>query len=139
MKKNGILQVDATNQLRDRGHVAARGDHRGQSHPAAADSDDHRDARGRHGPHRPRPGPGAGARASMAKVIIGGQMLSLLLALIVTPVFYVLLDSFGSFLHRIGVRFAVEQTPSKPPVHDAPPSLAKPTHEHDEMTEESLV
>src|SRR5262249_37555703 len=31
-------------------------------------------------------GPGAGARASMAKVIIGGQMLSLLLALLVTPV-----------------------------------------------------
>ena len=42
-------------------------------------------------------GPGAGARASMAKVIIGGQMLSLLLALLVTPVFYVLLDQFGRF------------------------------------------
>ena len=38
-------------------------------------------------------GPGAGARASMAKVIIGGQMLSLLLALLVTPVTYSLLDS----------------------------------------------
>ena len=39
-------------------------------------------------------GPGAGARASMAKVIIGGQMLSLVLALLVTPVFYALLDMF---------------------------------------------
>ena len=39
-------------------------------------------------------GPGAGARASMAKVIIGGQMLSLVLALLVTPVFYALLDSW---------------------------------------------
>ena len=40
-------------------------------------------------------GPGAGARASMAKVIIGGQMLSLVLALLVTPVFYALLDMVG--------------------------------------------
>jgi HAE1 family hydrophobic/amphiphilic exporter-1 len=37
-------------------------------------------------------GPGAGARASMAKVIIGGQLLSLLLALLVTPVTYSLFD-----------------------------------------------
>ena len=42
-------------------------------------------------------GPGAGARASMAKVIIGGQMLSLVLALLVTPVFYALLDMFVNF------------------------------------------
>ncbi|HEY1189793.1 MAG TPA: efflux RND transporter permease subunit, partial [Gemmata sp.] len=33
-------------------------------------------------------GPGAGARASMAKVILGGQLLSLLLSLLVTPVAY---------------------------------------------------
>jgi len=37
-------------------------------------------------------GPGAGARASMAKVIIGGQALSLLLTLLVTPVAYSLWD-----------------------------------------------
>jgi HAE1 family hydrophobic/amphiphilic exporter-1 len=45
-------------------------------------------------------GPGAGARASMAKVIIGGQMFSLLLALLVTPVTYSLLDSFTSLFRR---------------------------------------
>jgi HAE1 family hydrophobic/amphiphilic exporter-1 len=45
-------------------------------------------------------GPGAGARASMAKVIIGGQMLSLLLALLVTPVTYSLFDSLGSRFDR---------------------------------------
>ena len=45
-------------------------------------------------------GPGSGARASMAKVIIGGQMLSLLLALLVTPVFYSLLDSMSSWFRR---------------------------------------
>jgi len=70
-------------------------------------------------------GPGSGARASMAKVIIGGQSLSLLLALIVTPVFYVLLDSFGSFLHRIGVRFSVEQEPRQSP--DS--ALPRPIHD----------
>jgi hydrophobic/amphiphilic exporter-1 (mainly G- bacteria), HAE1 family len=46
-------------------------------------------------------GPGAGARASMAKVIIGGQMLSLLLALLVTPVTYSLFDGLAQFLGHI--------------------------------------
>jgi len=45
-------------------------------------------------------GPGAGARASMAKVIIGGQMLSFLLALLVTPVTYSLFDSLGQWISR---------------------------------------
>ena len=44
----------------------------------------------------------------MAKVIIGGQALSLVLALIVTPVFYVLLDQWVNFTRRIGIRFAVQ-------------------------------
>src|SRR5262249_54077229 len=51
-------------------------------------------------------GPGSGARASMAKVIIGGQLLSLLLALLVTPVTYSLFDGVGSFFTRLRVRFA---------------------------------
>src|SRR5208283_4629566 len=58
-------------------------------------------------------GPGAGARASMAKVIIGGQMLSLVLALVVTPVFYVLLDMVANLARRLGIRFAV--TPASRP------------------------
>ena len=88
VKKNGILQVDATNQLRAKGV---------SRHDAIIEANH----------TRLRPilmttvmlvaamvpialgnGPGAGARASMAKVIIGGQMLSLVLALLVTPVFY---------------------------------------------------
>ncbi len=58
-------------------------------------------------------GPGAGARASMAKVIIGGQALSLVLALLVTPVFYALLDMWVNFTRRMGIRFSVEQPSSK--------------------------
>jgi HAE1 family hydrophobic/amphiphilic exporter-1 len=53
-------------------------------------------------------GPGAGARASMAKVIIGGQALSLILALLVTPVFYALLDMWVNLTRRLGIRFSVE-------------------------------
>ena len=51
-------------------------------------------------------GPGAGARASMAKVIIGGQMLSLLLALLVTPVTYSLFDDIGALPGRVWYRLS---------------------------------
>ena len=37
----------------------------------------------------------------MAKVIIGGQMFSLLLALLVTPVVYSLIDDVGRFFGRL--------------------------------------
>ena len=92
VKKNGILQIDKTNELRR--HGAER-----ESAILEANFT------------RLRPilmttvmlmaamipiamgqGPGASARASMAKVIIGGQALSLLLSLVVTPVVYSLLD-----------------------------------------------
>ena len=46
----------------------------------------------------------------MAKVIIGGQMLSLVLALLVTPVFYALLDMVKNLAQRLGIRFSVEPT-----------------------------
>jgi HAE1 family hydrophobic/amphiphilic exporter-1 len=88
VKKNGILQVDYMNVLRARGVPL-------------------REAILRANEARLRPilmttvmlvaamipiatgrGPGAGARASMAKVILGGQLLSLLLSLLVTPVAY---------------------------------------------------
>jgi len=110
VKKNGILQVDATNQLR------AKGERRHEAIIAANHT-------------RLRPilmttvmlvtamvpialgkGPGAGARASMAKVIIGGQMLSLVLALIVTPVFYSLLDMLVNLARRLGIRSSVRPT-----------------------------
>jgi len=100
VKKNAILQVDYTNTLRERGL---------ERFPALIEANHTRlrpilmttlsiifgmipIAFGR--------GDGAAARASMATVVIGGQMLSLLLTLVVTPVFYSLLDDLGTLRLR---------------------------------------
>jgi HAE1 family hydrophobic/amphiphilic exporter-1 len=102
VKKNGILQIDKTNWLR----------RTGMERDLAILEANHT---------RLRPilmttvmliaailpialgqGPGAGARASMAKVIVGGQLLSLLLALLIAPVSYSLFDSLGQFLRNLG-------------------------------------
>jgi len=95
VKKNGILQVDYTNTLRARGmerDAAIREANRVRLRPilmttlllivsmipiAVGE------------------GPGAAGRASMAKVIIGGQLLCLLLSLLVTPVSYAIFDDWG--------------------------------------------
>jgi hydrophobic/amphiphilic exporter-1 (mainly G- bacteria), HAE1 family len=116
VKKNGILQVDKTNELR-------RG---GLPREEAIIEANHT---------RLRPilmttvmliaamipialgqGPGAGARASMAKVIIGGQLLSLLLALLVTPVTYSLFDDLSRRLRNM--------RPAPQPKHEEPAPVA---------------
>ncbi len=111
VKKNGILQVDSTNQLRALGvprHEAIIEANHTRLRPILMTTAMLVAAMV---PIALGQGPGAGARASMAKVIIGGQMLSLVLALIVTPVFYVILDQWTNWLKRIGVRFSVQHQP----------------------------
>jgi len=108
VKKNGILQVDYTNVLRSRAAAdpevvpeAYRGNAKRTRLWAIMEANR----------TRLRPilmttlmliagmvpialgqGPGSASRASMAKVIVGGQALSLLLSLLVTPVAYSLFD-----------------------------------------------
>ena len=100
VKKNGILQIDYTNTLRAQG----------MARDSAIVQANH---------VRLRPilmttvmlvagmipialgrGPGSASRASMAKVIIGGQTLCLLLTLLMTPVAYSLFDDLAQ-LHPL--------------------------------------
>jgi HAE1 family hydrophobic/amphiphilic exporter-1 len=104
VKKNGILQVDYTNVLRSRGVPRDR---------AILEAN----------AVRLRPilmttvmlvaamipmamgeGPGAASRAGMAKVILGGQVLSLLLTLLLTPVAYSLWDDLTVLFLRVANR-----------------------------------
>jgi HAE1 family hydrophobic/amphiphilic exporter-1 len=129
VKKNGILQVDKTNELR-------RG---GMERKKAILEANHTRLRpilmttvmliAAMAPIALGQGPGAGARASMAKVIIGGQMLSLLLALLATPVTYSIIDSIGQLMYRIRTRVfrgATQPTLARPNV--ALPSAAEFPH-----------
>jgi len=101
VKKNGILQIDYTNVLRAKGLPL---------YEAIVEANHTRlrpilmttvmliaamipIALGR--------GPGAASRASLAKVILGGQTLSLLLTLLVTPVAYSLWDDLARLASRL--------------------------------------
>jgi HAE1 family hydrophobic/amphiphilic exporter-1 len=120
VKKNGILQIDYTNTLREQGW---------ERDEAILQANAVRlrpilmttvmlvaamipIATGR--------GPGAASRASMAKVILGGQMLSLLLTLLVTPVAYSLWDDLIRWWQRgFWRRKSQPQTSSQPLSNEA--------------------
>lgn len=98
VKKNGILQIDYTNQLRANGQnreVAILEANRTRLRPIlmttlmliAAMI-----------PMALGQGHGAASRAGLAKVIMSGQALSLLLTLLITPVTYSLLDDLGQWV-----------------------------------------
>lgn len=100
VKKNGILQVDYTNQLRRQGmerDEAILAANRARLRPILMTTIMLVAAMV---PMAMGQGPGTGTRASMAKVILGGQLLSLLLTLLITPVLYSLFDSMGNFFRR---------------------------------------
>ncbi len=118
VKKNGILQVDYTNVLRAKGierDAAILQANRARLRPilmttimlVAAMI-----------PIATGEGPGASARASMAKVILGGQLLSLFLSLLITPVSYSLWDDIsrrsGQLRRWVGRLFTVARKPKLP-------------------------
>jgi len=126
VKKNGILQIDYTNVLR------ARGLPRNEAILEANHT-------------RLRPilmttvmliaamipialgrGPGSASRASLAKVILGGQSLSLLLTLLVTPVAYSLWDDLSRIASRLMGWLRGRRAPqAEPPTH-APAEVPLP-------------
>lgn len=100
VKKNGILQVDYTNVLRAKGmqrDEAILEANRTRLRPILMTTVMLVAAMV---PMALGQGPGAGARAGMAKVILGGQSLSLLLTLLLTPVCYSLWDDLGGLFRR---------------------------------------
>lgn len=112
VKKNGILQVDYTNHLRARGvplREAILEANRTRLRPILMTTVMLVAAMV---PMALGEGPGAAGRAGMAKVILGGQLLSLLLTLLMTPVAYSLWEDFTAWLARQRARFRkpVEET-----------------------------
>lgn len=113
VKKNGILQVDYTNVLRARGlprdeailesnHTRLRPILMTTVMLVAAMI-----------PMALGRGPGAAARAGMAKVILGGQSLSLLLTLLVTPVAYSLWDDLTRGWHWLKRKLRTSNRPNE--------------------------
>lgn len=116
VKKNGILQIDYTNHLRRRGMdrtEAILAANRTRLRPILMTTVMLVAAMV---PMALGQGPGAGSRASMAKVIVGGQVLSLLLTLLVTPVAYSLMDDLGGVAKRALFR---SRASAPPPVAEA--------------------
>ncbi len=111
VKKNGILQIDYTNTLRAQGRPlfeALLEANHARLRPILMTT---LTLIAGMSPIALGTGPGAAARASLAKVIIGGQALSLVITLLIVPVAYSL---FESMKHRLGIgqKTAVPATPS---------------------------
>lgn len=125
VKKNGILQIDKTNELRlagrDRQTAIIEANHT-RLRPILMTTVMLMAAMT---PIALGAGPGASARASMAKVIIGGQALSLLLSLLATPVAYSLWDDFAIFWKRVTGRKV--NTPDTEPAGQPPVNVQPST------------
>lgn len=100
VKKNAILQVDYTNTLRAKGmarHEASISANRTRLRPILMTT---LTLVASMIPTALGTGAGAGSRRAMAWVIIGGQSLSLLITLLMTPVTYTLFDDLEAWFRK---------------------------------------
>jgi HAE1 family hydrophobic/amphiphilic exporter-1 len=128
VKKNAILQIDHMNALRREGYdlrIAILQGNRDRLRPILMTT---LALVGGMLPLWVGTGPGSEERRAIAVVVIGGQTLSLLLTLLVTPVAYLLLDQLVGMLRRRPRTEPLPAAPAHAPAAEAPMGLTVVGH-----------